>query len=65
MYVSFIVVKNIYQILTVSFQIIIAFINNANATEEKKSCHNLQNGYHLPIILPNGMFFSYVKSTLE
>jgi hypothetical protein len=34
MYVSFIL-KNIYQILTVSFQIIIAFINNGNATEDK------------------------------
>ena len=34
MYVSFILV-NIYPILTVSFQIIIAFVNNANVTENK------------------------------
>ena len=31
----------------------------------QKSCHNLQNGYRLSIILPSGMFFLYVKSTLE
>ena len=52
-----------YPILMVSFQVIIAFVNNANATED--SSHNLQNGYRLPVILPNEMFFSYVKSTLE
>ena len=33
MYVSFIIVK--HAILTVSFQIIIVFVNNANVTEEK------------------------------
>ena len=33
MYVSFILEK--HPILTVSFQIIIAFVNNANATEDK------------------------------
>ena len=58
MYVTLILVK--HQICPVSFQIIIAFLNNIN----KKSCYNLQNGYCLPIILPNEMFFSYVRSTL-
>ena len=34
MYVSFIL-KNIYPIVTDSFQIIIVFVNNGNATEDK------------------------------
>ena len=34
MYVSFILEKHLF-ILMVSFQIIIAFLNNANATEDK------------------------------
>ena len=34
MYVSFILVKHLFN-FDISFQIIIAFVNNANATEEK------------------------------
>ena len=62
MYVSFILVKHLSN-LTVSFQILIAFVNNANAKDKNHAI--IYKMTRLPIILLNGMFFSYVKSTLE